>query len=74
MFSFVFLLALLVTLQSIVASPVHPRSDHVVKETNNVPPKWSVVGNPHPLHLLKLNIGLKPNNFHQLEQHLHEGE
>ncbi|KIV83951.1 hypothetical protein PV11_05932 [Exophiala sideris] len=73
MLSFSLLLAVLVTLQSVVASPVHPsRSDYAVKETNNVPPRWSLAGNPHPLHPIKLNIGLKHNNFALLEQHLHE--
>lgn len=68
------LLAALVTLQSVVASPVHSRFDYAIKESHNVPPKWSHVGNPHPFHLLKLQIGLRPNNFGLLEQHLHQGE
>lgn len=59
-------------LPSVVASPLHPRFDYAVKETHNVPPKWSNVGNPHPFHLLTLNIGLKSNNFDLLEQHLHQ--
>jgi hypothetical protein len=75
MLSFIVLLALLVTiLQSVVASPLHSRHDYAVKESHKAPPKWSVVGKPHPFHLLKLNIGLKPNNFGLLEQHLHEGK
>ncbi|KAK5322492.1 hypothetical protein LTR93_005695 [Exophiala xenobiotica] len=66
------LLAVLAVVQSVVSSPLNPRFDYAVKETNNVPPKWSIAGNPHPFHLLKLNIGLTPNNFDLLEQHLHE--
>ncbi|EXJ77231.1 hypothetical protein A1O3_10389 [Capronia epimyces CBS 606.96] len=72
MFVVSFLLAALVTLQSVVASPVNSRFDDTIKETHNVPPKWSKVGNPHPFHLLKINIGLRANNFDLLEQHLHQ--
>ncbi len=71
---FCILLALLAVVQSVVSSPLNPQFDYAVKETNNVPPKWSIAGNPHPFHLLKLNIGLTPNNFDLLEQHLHEGK
>ncbi|KIX94599.1 uncharacterized protein Z520_09645 [Fonsecaea multimorphosa CBS 102226] len=66
------LLAALAALPWVPASPLHPRSEYTVKESNNVPPAWSNVGNPHPLHLLTLNIGLQPNNFDLLEQHLHQ--
>ncbi|KIW22210.1 uncharacterized protein PV07_12121 [Cladophialophora immunda] len=66
------LLAALAALPWVPASPLHPRSDYNVKESNNVPPAWSNIGNPHPLHLLTLNIGLEPSNFDLLEQHLHQ--
>ncbi|KAK6385774.1 hypothetical protein LTS17_001346 [Exophiala oligosperma] len=69
---FKIVLALLAVSQSVFSSPLNPRFEYAVKESINVPPKWSVAGNPHPFHLLKLNIGLQPNNFDLLEQHLFE--
>jgi hypothetical protein len=57
-----------------LASPHHLRSEYSVKETHNVPPRWTKVAEPQPLQPLQLNIGLKPNNFALLEKHLHEGE
>lgn len=71
---FKIVLALLAVSQSVFSSPLNPRFEYAVKESINVPPKWSVAGNPHPFHLLKLNIGLQPNNFDLLEQHLFEGK
>ena len=59
---------------SVFASPLHPHFDYNVKESHNVPPRWSKIGEPHPLHPLTLNIGLQPNNFDSLEQHLYQGE
>lgn len=64
----------LVTALAVVASPLHLHRDYVVKETNNVPPRWSNIGQPHPLHPLTLHIGLRPGNFALLEEHLHEGD
>ncbi|KIX05413.1 uncharacterized protein Z518_06285 [Rhinocladiella mackenziei CBS 650.93] len=72
MFVFSIFLAASLSLQSVFASPLRPRGDYAVKESNNVPPKWSNVGNPHPFHLLKLHIGLNPGNFDVLEYHLHQ--
>ncbi|KAH0827690.1 hypothetical protein AYO21_08861 [Fonsecaea monophora] len=72
MFIHSILLAAFAALSWASASPIHLRSDYNVKESNNVPPAWSHVGVPHPLHLLTLNIGLQPNNFDLLEQHLHQ--
>ncbi|EXJ57779.1 uncharacterized protein A1O5_12337 [Cladophialophora psammophila CBS 110553] len=66
------LLAALAAVPWIPASPLYPRSDYNVKESNNVPPAWANIGRPHPLHLLTLNIGLQPSKFHLLEQHLHQ--
>jgi hypothetical protein len=63
----------LVAAQTTFASPLHLRSEYSVKETHNVPPRWSVYGDPRPSQLLQLTIGLQPNNFALLEQHLHEG-
>ncbi|EXJ54735.1 hypothetical protein A1O7_10076 [Cladophialophora yegresii CBS 114405] len=57
---------------SVSASPLHARVDYDIKESNNVPQRWSNIGDPHPLHLLTLNIGLEPSNFGSLEAHLHQ--
>ncbi|KAJ9603206.1 hypothetical protein H2200_012501 [Cladophialophora chaetospira] len=54
------------------ATPLNPRFDYTVKESHNVPPQWSNIGNPDPLHHLTLNIGLQPNDFESLEHHLHQ--
>ncbi|KAL2431026.1 Tripeptidyl-peptidase sed2 [Exophiala dermatitidis] len=72
MFVVSLLLATLVALQSVAASPVHSRFDYAVKESHNVPPKWTKVGNPLPVQHLKLKIGLTPNNFDHLERLLHQ--
>ncbi|KEF58384.1 uncharacterized protein A1O9_06310 [Exophiala aquamarina CBS 119918] len=66
------LLAGLVVARLALSSPLLSGLEYAVKETHTVPPKWSLVGEPHPLQPLKLNIGLRPNNVELLKQHLHE--
>jgi hypothetical protein len=73
MIAFPILLALTAIARVGLTSPVLSGLDYALKESHNVPPRWSQVGEPHPLQPLKLNIGLKPNNVDLLKQHLHEG-
>lgn len=67
------LFTLVFVLHLALGSPLVPRHDYAVKETHNPPTTWTIVGEPDPLHLLKLKIGLVPRNFHLLKQHLDQG-
>lgn len=73
MIAFPLLLALTALAQLGLTSPVLSGLDYVLKESHNVPPRWSQVGEPHALQPIKLNIGLKPSNVDLLKQHLHQG-
>ena len=54
------------------SSPLHGRY-HAIKDSHNVPRKWSRVG-PAPVeHWINLNIGLKQSRFEELEKQLYEG-
>jgi tripeptidyl-peptidase-1 len=68
------ILSVVAVVLSVSASPLHARFDYDVKESHKVPPQWSSIGDPHPLHLLTLNIGLEPGDFESLEEHLYQGE
>ena len=57
-----------------LSSPVNPRSSYAVKESFNVPPKWSRVGRAPSDHILNLQIGLKQSRFDDLEHDLYEGK
>lgn len=67
------LLTLLVTVSLVYGSPIRVRSAYEVKETHNVPSKWSRVGPAPGDHLINLSIGLKQSQFDELERHLYEG-
>lgn len=54
------------------AKPLRSRS--VVKETHHVPHEFSRVGDAPGHHLIRLQVGLKQNNFEELERHLYESE
>lgn len=43
-----------------------------MKDTHNVPKKWSRVGSAPAEHSITLNIGLKQDQFAELERHLYE--
>lgn len=45
---------------------------YAVKETHFVPRGWSRVAKPSSDHLIDLQIGLKQERFHELEQHLYQ--
>jgi tripeptidyl-peptidase-1 len=68
------LLALLVAAEAAMGSPLHLRSPYALKETHNVPRKWSRVGPAPSDHTIHLQIGLKQSQFDELERHLYEGK
>lgn len=57
-----------------VGAKVATRSHHVVKESHNVPRDWSNLGPAPAQHMIQLQIGLKQENFDELEKHLYEGK
>lgn len=67
------LVTALAATQVVVGSPVKARTLYAVKETHNVPRKWTKIGIPAPDHSINLKIGLKNKKFHELERHLYEG-
>jgi len=71
-----FILAALTALfaaHAVLGSPVKVRSPYAVKERHQVPARWKSIGAPHPQQPVKLQIGLKPGKFDELERHLYEG-
>ena len=68
------LLTLSIAASLAFGSPIRARSPYAVKETHNVPSKWSRVGPAPRDHLINLSIGLKQSQFEELERHLYEGK
>lgn len=66
-------IAVLLATSSVTSSPVHTRTPYLVKDTHNVPNRWSNLGRAPPGTILNLNIGLKQSRFDELERHLYEG-
>lgn len=58
----------------VACSPLRTRSPYVVKEVHNPPNRWAKVGAAPADHIVNLQIGLKQNQFDELERHLHEGK
>lgn len=50
------------------------RNHYVVKDSHNVPRQWSKLGPAPAQHMIQLQIGLKQENFNELEKHLYEGK
>jgi tripeptidyl-peptidase-1 len=63
----------LVAAGTTLGSPLAMRSPYAVKDTHNVPRKWSNIGPAPSSHILNLQIGLKQSQFSELERHLYEG-
>ena len=57
-----------------LSSPMSLRSSYSIKESFNVPPKWSRVGRAPSNHTLNLQIGLKQSQFDVLENNLYAGK
>ena len=66
-------LALAATAQIAFATPLGARSAYSVKETHDVPSKWTALGRAPANHKLHVKIGLKQERFDELERHLYEG-
>jgi tripeptidyl-peptidase-1 len=66
-------LSLAAAAQAAFGSPLGARSAYSVKETHNVPTKWTTLGRAPADHKLHLKIGLKQGRFAELERHLYEG-
>lgn len=74
MYFFTAIVTALAAAQAVVGSPVKARSPYAVKETHNVPRKWTKIGIPAPEHMVNLKIGLKNKRFNELERRLYEGK
>ncbi|KAH8674505.1 tripeptidyl peptidase-like protein [Tricladium varicosporioides] len=56
----------------VASSPLRVRSPYAVKETHYVPHQWSRVGPAPADHVVNLQIGLKQDQFEELQRHLWE--
>lgn len=52
---------------------VRSRTPYAVKDTHTLPSKWKEIGPASGAHKMELRIGLKQDQFHELERHLYEG-
>jgi tripeptidyl-peptidase-1 len=68
------LLSVVVGALTVAGTPIRSRTPYSVKETHNVPRKWSNVGRAPGDHKLHLQIGLKQGKFDELDRHLYEGK
>jgi tripeptidyl-peptidase-1 len=65
-------LSVAVAAQIILGTPIRARTEYSVKETHPIPRGWSPAGRAHGNHMLHLQIGLKQENFDELDRHLYE--
>ena len=69
----ILLLAVSLTADVALTSPVHSRYSYAIKDSHRVPAKWTRVGPALAQHWINLNIGLKQDRFDELEKQLYEG-
>lgn len=69
----ILLLAVSLTADVALTSPVHSRYSYAIKDSHRVPDRWSRVGPAPAEHWINLNIGLKQDRFGELERQLYEG-
>ncbi len=62
-----------VAAQAVFGNPIQARTAYAIRETHNVPRKWTNMGRAQPETMLNLQIGVKQGNFDELERHLYEG-
>jgi len=67
-------LAFLLATGLVLTSPVRTRTAYEVKDSHNVPSKWSNIGYAPPNTVINLHIGLRQSKFDELERHLYEGK
>lgn len=58
---------------SVNGKPIRARTPYVVKDSHLLPSKWKEVGPASPSHKIQLRVGLKQDQFHELERQLYEG-
>ncbi|KUJ14643.1 subtilisin-like protein [Mollisia scopiformis] len=58
--------------QAVFGTPIRARTAYSLKEVHPVPKKWAPVDRAPGNHMLQLQIGLKQDNFEELERHLYE--
>ena len=69
----ILLLAVSLTADVALTSPLHGRYSYAVKDSHRVPARWTRVGPAPAEHSINLNIGLKQDRFDELERQLYEG-
>lgn len=57
-----------------LTSPVRTGTTYEVKDSHNVPNKWTNIGPAPPSTVINLHIGLRQSQFDELERHLYEGK
>lgn len=62
----------LLNLPLALAVPLASKTDYALKSSHNAPQEWKKLGRADPDHLISLRIGLKQNQFDELERHLYE--
>lgn len=67
------LLAVYSTADVILGLPINTPYSYAIKDSHNVPRKWSNVGPAPAEHWVSLHIGLKQSRFDELEKQLYEG-
>lgn len=60
--------------QTALGTPIQSRTAYDVKEVHQAPRKWNQLGRAPGDHKLHLQIGLKQDNFAELDRHLYEGK
>ena len=58
---------------NVLSRPSPIRSKLAVKDSINVPPRWTPLGPASPQQMIPLQIGLKQGRFDELEKNLYEG-
>ncbi|CZR64212.1 related to tripeptidyl-peptidase I [Phialocephala subalpina] len=58
--------------QAAFGTPIKSRTAYSVKEVHPVPKKWTPIDRAPGNHMLHMQIGLKQDNFEELERHLYE--
>jgi tripeptidyl-peptidase-1 len=66
-------LSVAVVAQTVLCTPIRARTEYSVKETHPIPRGWSPAGRAPDNHMLHLQIGLKQEDFDELERQLYEG-
>ncbi|KAL2069388.1 hypothetical protein VTL71DRAFT_14067 [Oculimacula yallundae] len=66
------LLTIAIAAEAVLGKPIQVRTSYAVKEKHWVPRRWTKMGRAPADKILNLQIGVKQNNFGELERHLNE--